>query len=94
MNGVLEELAARMGCMYLSDLTEKPFQEIQRTISDLSINQYSAKEWVDAVQYLTNQIHDHGQTAQYLLRKHSELPITKQEKLEVKENGRYCGKYK
>ncbi len=48
---LLEELAARSGCEYLSDL--KSIHGLKKIIQNIDIYKYDIGEWNDAVKYLT-----------------------------------------
>jgi hypothetical protein len=48
---LLEELAARSGCDYLSDL--KSNENLKKIILATDIYKYDLNEWNDAVKYLT-----------------------------------------
>ena len=56
MAGLLEILAFRSGCMYLSDL-HQPWllPEIQQALQSISPKQFSLWEWQDAVAYITGE---------------------------------------
>lgn len=50
---LLEALAKRLGCNYLSDLRAKGFQgRAVRTALEFSPEEYSASQWQDAASYL------------------------------------------
>lgn len=51
--GLLDLLAAKAGCLVLSDLKFKSLIEIQYLLRKIHENDFSLKEWNDAVQYLT-----------------------------------------
>lgn len=52
--GLLEILAFRSGCMYLSDLHQPGFLPvIQRTLQSIFPRQFSLRERQDAVAYIT-----------------------------------------
>lgn len=54
--GVLDTLAAKSGCMYLSDLAgtgRRAF--LSHYLWELDADAYSLKEWEDAVHYLTGE---------------------------------------
>ncbi len=53
---LLELLASRCGCMYLSDLhLPYNFFSIRRALSKITPSDYSLWEWNDAVHYITGQ---------------------------------------
>ena len=52
--GILEQLAERSGCQYLSDLPQPGRREqIRRSLSDLRPDQFPLREWNDAASYIT-----------------------------------------
>lgn len=52
--GLLELLAFKTGCMYLSDLHRADcLYRIQNAVSAISPEEYSLWEWNDAVYYIT-----------------------------------------
>ena len=53
--GLLEYLADKTGCMYLSDLrfTDNP-KKLSKYINKIDTKEYSLHEWNDAVNYLTD----------------------------------------
>ncbi len=53
--GLLEYLADKTGCMYLSDLrfTDNP-KKLSKYINKIDAKEYSLHEWNDAVNYLTD----------------------------------------
>lgn len=54
--GLLETLAARSGCMYLSDLHQPEcLPTIQQALQSISLSQFSLWEWQDAVAYITGE---------------------------------------
>lgn len=54
MIGLLEILAFRVNCMYLSNLRQPCLLlEIQRTLHTIPTEQFSLCEWCDAVNYIT-----------------------------------------
>lgn len=54
--GLLETLAARAGCMYLSDLHQPEcLPTIQQALQSISPSQFSLWEWQDAVAYITGE---------------------------------------
>ncbi len=54
IEGLLEILAYRLDCVYLSDLRQSWFlPAIQREISKISPKKFSLREWQDAVTYIT-----------------------------------------
>ena len=56
MVGLLEILAFRSGCMYLSDLHQpKLLPAIRRALCSISPNRFSLWEWQDAVAYITEE---------------------------------------
>lgn len=70
MVGLLEILAFRSGCMYLSDLHQPRFlPAIRRALCNISLKQFSLWEWQDAVAYITEESHSFDspeQAADYL----------------------------
>lgn len=56
MVGLLEILANRAGCMYLSDLHQpKLLPAIRRALCNIPPKQFSLWEWQDAVVYITGE---------------------------------------
>lgn len=56
MVGLLEILAFRSGCTYLSDLHQPEFlPAIQRALYRISPGQFSLREWQDAAAYITGE---------------------------------------
>ena len=56
MVGLLEILANRAGCMYLSDLHQpKLLPAIRRALCNIPPEQFSLWEWQDAVAYITEE---------------------------------------
>ncbi len=56
MAGLLEILAFRSGCMYLSDLHQPGrLPAIRRAIQNILPQQFSLWEWQDAVAYITGE---------------------------------------
>lgn len=52
--GLLEYLAAKAGCMYLSDLHQPMYSlMLGHIIRGMEIERFSLMEWNDAVQYIT-----------------------------------------
>ena len=53
--GLLDFIAHRVPCEYLSDLHWKHqlLPDIQRVIQEIPLAQYDLREWNDAVQYVT-----------------------------------------
>ena len=52
--GILEQLAQRSGCQYLSDLPRLERREqIRRILSDIGADRFTLREWNDAVSYIT-----------------------------------------
>lgn len=50
---LLDELAARVGCICLSDLHYRPYLELARLhMRTLEPERYSLKQWTDAIRYL------------------------------------------
>ncbi len=70
MIGLLEILAFRTCCMYLSDLHQpENFPAIQQTLCNILPEQFSPEEWCDAVEYITGErisFESPGQAADYL----------------------------
>ena len=52
--GLLDILAERMNCTYLSDLRylKRPNAALQRALADLPPTDFSEFEWIDAAEYL------------------------------------------
>ncbi|MEG0228789.1 MAG: hypothetical protein RR683_08845, partial [Lachnospiraceae bacterium] len=51
--GLLDRLRADVGCFYLSDLCQPMWLfDIQRALPCYDAEEYSLKEWTDAVQYV------------------------------------------
>lgn len=67
---LLEYLAAKAGCMYLSDLHQPVYQYmLPRIIRQMDADAYSLTEWNDAVQYITGETKlfaDKARAAEYL----------------------------
>lgn len=56
MVGLLEILANRAGCIYLSDLHQpKLLPAIRRALCNIPPEQFSLWEWQDAVAYITGE---------------------------------------
>mgnify|MGYP005858389401 CR=1 FL=1 len=56
MVGLLEILAFRSGCMYLSDLQQpRLLPAIRRALYNIPPEQFSLWEWQDAVAYITEE---------------------------------------
>lgn len=54
--GLLEFLAFKCGCLYLSDLHgHGNMPLVQHAIREINPDQYDLKEWNDAVQYITGE---------------------------------------
>ena len=51
--GLLEEIAMRTGCMYISDLHMTDILAIKQVFSSVDPAAYSLQEWEDAVLYIT-----------------------------------------
>lgn len=70
--GLLEYIAERAGCGYLSDLhSRKRSPHIYEVIANIAPCDYDLKEWEDAVRYITGEtvsFKDGCQAAEYLLR--------------------------
>lgn len=70
MAGLLELLAFRSGCMYLSDLHQPGLlSAIQRALQNIPPKQFSLHEWQDTVAYITEREVSFGsqeQAADYL----------------------------
>ena len=56
--GLLEYIAEKTDCTFLSDLHQTEHEEIEKVLIRLDIETYSQKEWNDAVRYLTGRILD------------------------------------
>ena len=52
--GLLDILAERMNCTYLSDLRflPQPNAILRRAVADMSLDDFSEYEWTDAAEYL------------------------------------------
>lgn len=52
--GLLDELAQKAGCLYMSDL-HKPekMEQVRRAVRAMDVGCYSGKEWKDAFVYIT-----------------------------------------
>ena len=52
--GLLDILAERMNCTYLSDLRflPQPNAILRRAVADMSLDDFSEYEWKDAAEYL------------------------------------------
>lgn len=52
--GLLDLLAERMNCTYLSDLhcLPRPDAALRRAVADLTPADFSPAEWIDAAEYL------------------------------------------
>ena len=52
--GLLDILAERMNCTYLSDLRflPQPNATLRRAVADMSLDDFSEYEWKDAAEYL------------------------------------------
>lgn len=58
MEGLLETLSFKTGCMYLTDLHQpRLLPMIQYAVRGLSPEQFSLWEWRDAVNYITGEEH-------------------------------------
>lgn len=70
--GLLDRLAAKSGCMYLSDLKmRKNDMLIKHEIRKTDASDYSAAEWNDAINYLTGKkaaFSSPGEAKTYLLK--------------------------
>ena len=70
MVGLLEILAFRSGCMYLSDLQQpRLLPAIRRALCSIPPEQFSLWEWQDAVSYITEEalsFESQEQAADYL----------------------------
>lgn len=68
--GLLENLALQSDCMYLSDLHSPIFLPgIRRALCCISPEQFTLREWQDAVAYITGEqisIESPEQAAEYL----------------------------
>ena len=56
--GLLEYIAEKTDCTFLSDLHQTEHEEIEKVLIRLDIETYSLKEWNEAVCYLTGRLHD------------------------------------
>ena len=69
--GLLDYIAEKAGCSYLSDLHNKGrYGQIYEVVAGIAPSDYDLKEWEDAVQYITSEMEsfeDSGQAAEYLL---------------------------
>ena len=52
--GLLDILAERMECMYLSDLCflSRPNTMLRQTVASMPLDDFSEDEWIDAAEYL------------------------------------------
>lgn len=68
---LLEVLAGKAGCMYLSDLKRPEMKiHIAHQLYQINASDFSLKEWKDAVQYLASEtgvFHTEEQAKQYLM---------------------------
>jgi len=68
--GLLEYLAAKAGCMYISDLHLPAYQlTLGRIIRQMDIDLYDIVQWNDAVQYITGStkyFENRAEAAEYL----------------------------
>lgn len=63
--GLLDYCAARMGCDYISALRRTPRrQELLRIIKTVPAERYSSREWVDAMNYITEAHYKESITAE------------------------------
>ena len=53
--GLLDILAAKSGCMYLSDLAVGKVLLLPHYLRELDADAFSLREWEDAVSYLTGE---------------------------------------
>lgn len=53
--GLLDILAAKSGCMYLSDLSEGKRLLLPHDLMGIEAEAFSLREWEDAVSYLTGE---------------------------------------
>lgn len=54
MGNLLEYLAEKLGCAFLSDLRESPSPgSMRKTIREIPADAFPVKQWKDAVAYLT-----------------------------------------
>lgn len=69
--GLLDYIAEKAGCSYLSDLHNKGRGgQIYKVIAGIAPSDYDLKEWEDAIRYITNRMvsfGDSSQAAEYLL---------------------------
>ena len=52
--GLLDILAEKMNCTYLSDLRflPRPNEELRQAVAIIPVNDFSEYEWIDAAEYL------------------------------------------
>ena len=52
--GLLDMLAERMNCTYLSDLRflPRPNEALRQAVAIIPVNDFSEYEWIDAAEYL------------------------------------------
>lgn len=78
--GLLDILAAKADCMYLSDLRQPQYLPyIQHTLRKFAPEKFSLWEWNDAVSYLTGKdctFQVQGQAKEYLLHQKNNFDLT------------------
>lgn len=54
---LLDTLALKMGCEYLSDLRylSRPNDALRRTVEDIPLDGFAEREWIDAAVYICNE---------------------------------------
>ena len=69
--GLLEFIAEKAGCCYLSDLhSKKKYYFIYKVIADIAPTAYDLKEWEDAAEYIIGKkvsFDNSRQAAEYLI---------------------------
>lgn len=52
--GLIDILAEKMNCTYLSDLRflPRPNEELRQAVAIIPVNDFSEYEWIDAAEYL------------------------------------------
>ncbi len=56
--GLLECIAGKTGCNFLSDLHQADYEKMRDAFHELDIEAYSLEEWKDAARYLTGETCD------------------------------------
>ena len=69
MDHLLDELARRTGCLYLSDLHDPAvWRELRRVLRRFPSDDYPAHQWAEALDYLASQPHASGTPEQLCAR--------------------------